>query len=354
MDFGILGALTGLVGAGLSASNQAAQQNIEWANLMFQKQQAAKQERMSSAARTDAFGNKQFYDPISNQWVVELTPTQKQITNAGEQEQLQSLTTDAVRKRQLAQRQEQRSLQAEAPYHAAFEGYMYDQPHSEAATRSDLETLMLMANQDNAKQNQDSLARQAIRLGRGADIPKLIKATDDQLGSTTSGTMLQALQAAQQTHAAQTQQHDQQDLPELAQWQKIIDDGGGASEQRFSDVPQQLDAIQGQQQSGMLGAINAAAQNIGNAYKGLATSAGAASPFADLAKSIGKIGESASKSSGSKAKPKYSLTNTSDPWGGNEVDWGSTPDYMNNIDWGAMGGPGGFDMSNMGLGDFFG
>jgi hypothetical protein len=327
----MLGAITGLIGAGLSASAQANAQSIQMQQLMFQKQQAAKQERMSQAARMDAYGNSQYYDPLTNKWVVKLTPTQKQITTAGEGEQLRSLTEDAQRKRQLARRQEQRSLQAESPYNEAIQHYMYDKPPSEDSIRGELETLMAGANQDQAKKQQDTLARQALRLGRGADIPRLIKATDDNLGQAINSMMLQARTGARDEAASRRQQHDQTYLPEIARFQQLIDDGGGQSEQRFSNVPQQLDAIQGQQASQMAQAIQAATSGVASAYNGLATAAGKSPDLSGLTKAFSGGGKSsATKTSG---KANYSLTNTSSPWD-DSIDWGSAPDYLNNVDYG--------------------
>jgi hypothetical protein len=98
---GMIGGLVGLIGAGLQYSAQQEANQIAWANLNFQKQQGAKQFRLSTAGRSDAYGDEQVYDPATNTWKINLSPTQNQIINAGQREQLQSLTHDAVNNRIL-------------------------------------------------------------------------------------------------------------------------------------------------------------------------------------------------------------------------------------------------------------
>jgi hypothetical protein len=320
----MLGAITGLIGAGLQASSQAASQEIAMANLMFQRQQAAKQERLSTATRTDAYGNEQYYDYGLNKWVSKLTPTQGQIIHGGEQEQLRQLTEDATRKRELERRQEQRSLGATRPYNEAIVRYQYDQPEGEAAIRNDLETLMLTANMRKGKQNQDTLARQALRLGRGADIPRLIKATDDELAAQTADAMLQARQGATTEASARKQQHEQVFLPEITKWAQIMDAGGAGGQAQFSQVPQQLDAIQGQQESVMMQALKDASSEVGKAYDKLGTAAGKSVDLSGI--KFPSFGSG--KSSG--GNQQYSLTNTNQPWDAN-IPWGNVPNYLDEM-----------------------
>jgi hypothetical protein len=332
----MLGAITGLIGAGLQASSNATSQEIAMMNLMFQKQQAAKQERLATATRTDAFGNEQFYDAGLNKWVNKLTPTQSQIIHGGEQEQLRQLTEDATRKRELERRQEQRSLGATRPYNEAVVRYQYDQPQGEASIRNDLETLMLNANRNTAKQNQDTLAREALRLGRGADIPRLIKSTDDELQGQVANAMLQARQGATQEASARRTQHEQVFLPEIAKWAAIMDDGGAGGGGQFSNTPQQLDAMQGQQESLMMQALKNASSEVGSAYKNLGAAAGKSVDLSGIKfPSLGNLG-GGGKSKSSGGQQAYSLTNTSTPWDAG-IPWGNVPDYLDN-----MQGGGGF------------
>ena len=131
-------------------------------NLSFQKQQAANQERQAGATKVDANGNKTVYDPATNTWKVELTPLQQAIQDASQSEQLKTVTTDAARKRQLADRQQQYSEDAGTPYNTAIQNYINNQPKSEAAIGNDLETLGIQANQSGAKSNQADLVKQAF------------------------------------------------------------------------------------------------------------------------------------------------------------------------------------------------
>ncbi len=304
----MLGALTGLIGAGLSASNQAAQQNIEWANLIFQKQQAQKQNRFASAARTDAFGNKQGYDDILNEWVTTLTPTQKQIMQGTEKEQLQSVTEDADRNRRQRRRAEQTAIEAGKEYGQTLNNYRFDQPHSEDAIRDELEQLMLGGNQQRMKDEQGIVARQALRMGKGADMAKIIKATDDQLGQMSPDLILKARQAGIGERAQRLQQHDARYLPELKQWSDLMAQGGGDAQLQYSNVPSELQAMQGAQANAIQHAMDSEASNVGSAYKGVAAAAGKPIDLSSAAKAFSGLDKAGKSGSGAAGSTKYSLT----------------------------------------------
>lgn len=312
-----------LGGASLLSSiigNHNAQETAN-ANLQFQRDQAANQQRLSTATRTDAYGNQEQYDPASNTWKTVLTPMQQAIQDAGTTEQYRSLTEDAARNRQLRTRQAQKSEDAVTPYNKAVQTYLNNPTASEGSIRDNIATLMSLAKQDSAKTNQSDIIRSALRVGAGGSIPDIIKATNDKAGADTSNTLLSARQQALQEHTTRDQARNNEYLPVIQQLGATIDDGGGNASQRFSDVPQRLDAMQNQQASGMLQALQSGASNI-NTAAGTAATASAKQPdFANLFKAM-----AANKSSSdSKKKPEDNAWDSGINWGdtGNNM-YGST------------------------------
>lgn len=285
-------------------------------NLQFQKDQAAKSDRMAGATKVDAYGNKQVYDPATNTFSTELTPMQKAIQQAGESEQYKTLGVDAQRKRNLAQRQEQYSQDASKPYSDAVTKYIYQQPHTEAALNDEIGTLMTQAKQNEAKSNQGTLTREALRLGRGADIPALIKSTNDTLGASTPSTMLAARQQALQEHGQRQQAHDTQFLPQIQAFKQIIGQGGGGADARFSDLPGQVAASQSASQQGMLSALASANSGINSASKTLVGAEGKAPDFTKLIAAL---------------KPGKTEQWDKSPA---KVDYSTTPDYLDDITYG--------------------
>ena len=102
---GILGLVGGIASTAINAGWQQANYNLNLENLRWQKQQGERQFKLASAGRTDAYGNKQKYDELLNEWKLNMTPTQNKIVKAGESEQLRSLTEDAARNRMIRVRQ---------------------------------------------------------------------------------------------------------------------------------------------------------------------------------------------------------------------------------------------------------
>jgi hypothetical protein len=250
---------------------------IQQRQLQFQKENAAKQYRLATAGREDVYGNKQRFDDLGNEWIMQLDPTQQQLVSAGEREQLLSLTEDATRNRALRQRQEQRSLDAGEDYETALAGLRYDQPPEEAAIRGELQRLLGSGREGLAKETQSVLGRQAARLGRGGDIAEIIKNTNDYVGSTTPDRLLQARQGALAESQARQGAHQARHIPRLNRAASTMDAIGNAP-QRFSTLPQEM----GGQQAQMLQAISQALANesnqVGGAYSNLAQTIAGSAP----------------------------------------------------------------------------
>ena len=291
---GILGAGAGLAGAALQAQAQQTANIINYMNLQFQKRNADKQMRFSQAARGDAYGNKQKYDELLNEWIMSLTPTQNQIIKAGEKEQLLSLTEDAKRNRDILRQQRERGLEAGKDYNRVLASFRYGGPKSEIAMRDELTNLLAGVTRENAYKNRGQLVQAAMREGRGGTAANIRKSIEDQMGQTLAGNMLQAKAGAAQDYATRTAAHTQQHLPVLQELQRLMDMGGGA-QPRFSDTPQQLAGLQQQQFQGIQGAYNAQASQVGGAYGKLAESMGKAPDLSGVAKSLGAMGQGMSK-----------------------------------------------------------
>src|SRR4249920_2219737 len=179
----MLGAITGLIGAGLQAQAQANQLEYEYAALNWQKERAGQQDWFAQAGKSDQYGNLTSYDPVLNKWTVKLAPQQKTISDAQQKEQLLQLTQDAPAARAIRQSIQQRAHDAQAPFKVASLGYQYDQPPSEEAIRSQLTGLMATNDMLKSKADQALIMRSAARLGRGAHAADIINATDQALGN---------------------------------------------------------------------------------------------------------------------------------------------------------------------------
>lgn len=276
----------GGVQALLSLQNMMNSSSIASQNLAFQRQQAAKQERLSQATRTDSYGNKQYYDPATNTWKTELSPMQQAIQDAGQTEQYRSLTEDAQRNRQSRKRQADAAESSVSPFNQAVQEYLNNPTQSEGSIRNELSTLGALATRDQAKTNQGELIKQALRLGRGGDISSIIKNVDDASGKAVSSNLLNARQQALQEYNTRETQRNNAYLPAIQQWQALINNGGGSAPTRFSDTNAQLLGVQNNQASAMLQALQAGNSGI-NSAASTATSAAAKGPdFSGLIKAL--------------------------------------------------------------------
>jgi len=174
----MLGAITGLIGAGLQAQAQHDQLMFQYAKFNWEKQRADKQDRFAAASRSDQYGNKTSYDELLNEWGVKLTPTQQKLMQGGEKEQLLQLTEDAPAARKIKRAVQARAAQAKEPFLKASLGYQFDQPKGESRIRSELTGLMAQNEMQKTKAEQALIMRQAARLGKGADASKIIQSAE--------------------------------------------------------------------------------------------------------------------------------------------------------------------------------
>ena len=299
----IMGALVGLVGAGLQASAQAEQQTIELANLQFQKQQAAQNQRFSQATRTDAYGNTQRYNAATNTWETNLTPTQKEIVGAGEQEQLKKLTEDATRNRLILEEQRQRGLAAVPDYNKALAGFRYDEAPSRGADENQLFTLMSLASQDTIGGDRQAIGRTMLRQGRGADYALAIKAMDDAQGQSVGPNLLNAYEKSIPQYAQDVQQRQNYYLPRIQALEQMMAGGSSSAPSPYSTVPQELNAIEGQQAAAIQSANQSGASAIGGAYNSLAQAAGQSPNLSGVASALAGLGKGGNRNQ----QPQYGL-----------------------------------------------
>ena len=289
----MLGAITGLVGAGLQAQAQHDNLMFQYAHFNWEKERANQQDWFAQAARSDQYGNRTAYDRALNEWAVKLAPMQKEISDAQQKEQLLQLTKDAPAARKIKQAVQQRAYEAKEPFHQASIGYQYDQPPSEASIRSDLTGLMAQNDQARAKANQADVMRAAARLGRGGKASEIIQEVDANLGNENSmrARMLAARKDALQEFGARTNLHEQQWGKPMEVWGNLMAQGGdipGIPKSAFTDTS-------GQQQQAMLSAFNQGTSRVGSAFDSLAKAAGQSPDLSSVAKlmaSIGKDGKS--------------------------------------------------------------
>jgi hypothetical protein len=300
-------------------------------NLAFQRQQAAKQERLSEATRTDSFGNSETYDPITNTWKTTLSPMQKAIQDAQQSEQYQSLTTDAQRNRSARKAAYDRSQAAQPFYNKAIAGFEYDQPATEAADRDKLGTLMAQANQDKNLGTRSVLATQAARTGNERTIPALYKASADKAGEDLSDTVLKSYLAAKQQRQGEVAAHNNQYIPQIQSLEGILQDNGSGAAVANPQTAAMLSAVQGQMASGGLNALTSGSSGINTASNALSNIM--AKPI-DLSFLKGSTGSN--KTGTVTAKPTAEASGTVDAgntWDA-DIPWTTAPDYLQNINWG--------------------
>lgn len=320
------GMITGLAGAAVNASWQAANYYLSLDNLRWQKRQGERQFNLASAARTDAYGNKNKYDELLNEWQTTLTPTQNKLIKAGENEQLRTLTEDAPRARDIKRDQRRRGKEAAEDYVDVKAAYKYDQPQDEMDIRGQLQSLLQGASNAKRTQSATEIGRDAIRQGRGAMLGQILKAGWNDQNADWAGNLLKARTMGLQESSARQQQHEGQYLPMLKHLEGIMDLGGDVSQPRVSDTPNQLSAMQGQQTNAMLSALQkeAAAVNQANAQVGKSLDgSGIASALKGIGSQLGGLGKAGK--------------NLARSTGGDGVNWQDSTNDYSGIDTSYMG-----------------
>jgi hypothetical protein len=319
----MLGAITGLIGAGLQAQAQHDQLMFQYAKFNWEKQRANTQDRFAQASRSDQYGNKTGYDPILNEWSIALTPTQKEISQGGEKEQLLQFK-DAAEARKIKRQVQERAHTAVEPFKRAAAGYQYDQPRSEGAIRSEITGLLANNEMMRTKADQALVMRQAARLGRGADAAKIIQSANQKLGNrdNVQNRMLQARNEALKEFAGRQQLHEAQWGAPMKMWGELMAQGGD-----IPGIPKgALTDTTGAQQQAMLSAFNQGTRGVSGAFDSLAGAAGKSVDLSGVAKALASIGKGAKNSKGQEDETSYggvtSASKSQDSWDNTRSDYG--------------------------------
>lgn len=268
-------AIGGLIGGIISliAESQANAQRMELErqDLNFRKSQAARQDKLATAPRTDAYGNETGFDELLNKWFSHLTPTQSSIVKGGEREQLASLNEDAPQAREMRNRQFKRSKGAEDTYNRLKSGFDYDLPPDQDALQGEITGLLAGARTGAGNTSKDIAATQAMRMGRGGDIAAIAKSIDKATSDAAATDALTARGQARSEAVAGEQAHEQKYLYPLKAFEQIMNDVG-TSPPRFSETPNEVNNTQNSELQAMINAITSGTNSVGGALENMAGS----------------------------------------------------------------------------------
>jgi hypothetical protein len=280
-----IGGLVGLAGILAQSGWQGAALANDIMNQRRQNRLADKQIRVATAGRTDAFGNKTAFDDLSNEWELELTPTQQQIVKAMEKEQLLNLTEDAERNRNIRRRQAERGNEAAQDYVRTKAEYDFTKPPSELSIRDEM--TRLLADATNSRVNNETAlgVRQALRTGQKGDISDMFKAGESKKAATMGENMLNARNLALAEKGTRDAAFENKLRPRLAELVQLMDMGGN-TDIKFSDLPQQKSAEMADATKLIVSAISSAAGNINQANSMTSKTLNSGGPDSSLISSI--------------------------------------------------------------------
>lgn len=255
----ITGMLTaGTIVGGILQANEQSYQNQQ--SLAFQKWLANEELKMGKASRTDAMGNTVRYDPGLNEWVTDLSPTQRALSKAGEHEQLLNLTDDAAKNRVIRERAFNRGVGANDDFNRERADYNYGYNPSEGAVTNDIADLILRSRSGKG----GGIGGTNKFLRQRGNLPVINSGDGGDSGvSQVADAMLQARQGALGERGTRQQQRNMH-LPAMQSLAAMSDAGGGNPVQfpNFNN----LFASEGDQSKQLLGAMEAGGKGVGGAY----------------------------------------------------------------------------------------
>jgi len=279
-----------IVGNVLSARDQ--QKSASQA-LAFQRALADEQMRFAKSARTDAYGNKVYYDDATGQWKTILSPTQQRLVDAGQREQLLGLTRDAALNRSVRERTAARGAAANEDYTRTNAAYKYGDQPSEGSLEDRLARLMAIS-------RGYAISPNAVRTS--GNLPIVYSAAN--ANSYPSGQaqladiLMQARSGALNESSNRASARNSKYLPALQMYDKIASGGGGAPV-NYSDTPGVLSNQEGDMAKLIANIGNNEARNVGTAFNSATKVAGKQYPTPDQmvkiigalnGKNVGKIG----------------------------------------------------------------
>ena len=276
---------------------------FQYAHFNWEKERANQQDWFAQASRKDQYGNKTGYNRALNEWDTTLSPTQQQISDAQQKEQLLQLTKDAPAARKVKEAIQARAYDAREPFHKAATGYQFDLPPSQDALQSQLSRLMASNDMQKTKSDQSMIMRQAARLGRGGDASRIIQSADQNLGNanTSNNRMLQARNEALKEYAGRQQLHEAQWGEPMKMWGALMSQGGD-----MPNIPKNaMPDVSGQMQQQLLSAFNQGTSRVGSAFDSLAAAAGKSPDLSAVAKALASVGKGTKNSKGQDDQTTY-------------------------------------------------
>lgn len=227
-------ALATLANGIMGLGQTGAQNQLLGMQITEAKDARRKGERLARSSRTDAMGNKTYYDEASNSWMTEAAPLVKAILEAQSREQLKNVTEDATRNREASIRKDQRSRSAGAEYDKRFAERVNRPRRSEEDYQADA---VLSATR---KRNSipPSLFMAAQRSGDPKALQQLVAAAQQQEGSLTD-IINSAKSAGTEQYLRDRSMRDQVDFSELDQL-KGTADGVDGYNPMFSNANSEL------------------------------------------------------------------------------------------------------------------
>ena len=275
----MIGALASLIGAMVTASAQnsaiASQERQAKEELDFQEEQAARQEKLQTATRTDAYGNKLTYDENTGFETI-LAPLIQSMLDATNEEQYKSIALDAPRNREARERQDERTKLADTAYKDAFADYQSRAPVDEGRAIADAakQTALLFGG---GQQGDGGAALQAIRSGVRAPEPTNQGGSAGQLAAA----LMQAKDGAKAKALAEQNASDAVDLSSLSQLMSLSNQAPQANIQ-YSNAGAEQSARADSALSALINIIANNAQVIGGSMDNLTQIAGKTPDFGQI------------------------------------------------------------------------
>lgn len=245
---------------GGSAANDTAAEN-----LAFQKQEAAKQDKLSRAAQIDALGNETSYNEALNKWVSTLSPTQQRIAKGGEHEQLLNLMLDAPKNRAMRDQAYARAGSASDAADTELAKLRFGGPQSEGSIDNELTGLM-----SRARTGQTSYGTTAPQNLRQRGKVAVIRSGKPSGGNGSVDDIAQILLQARQQGLAEKGQRDQQFNAttggRLGTFSQVAQ-GGGAVPINTSNMVGKQDAQQARMAAARAQALSNISSEVGGAYQ---------------------------------------------------------------------------------------
>jgi hypothetical protein len=153
------------------------QQNYEQ-SIARAKQERDAALRMAKEGRGDVFGNRVVYKPGIG-WTYELTPRGKELVSGDELAKL---------------RAQELSRQGGEDYQTARSKYLYGPRESQAGLEDEFTRLLQLGRKKGLEEGGSVVARQALRMNMGNQIPRIIDEIEKRYGQTLEESMLRGKQ----------------------------------------------------------------------------------------------------------------------------------------------------------------